>query len=92
VHWEPPFGWLPGTRWPGPRPDSIPAAAMWQLIDAGHSRTDTAARLGTSIEHVRLIAARHPRPAPQPRPAPNSKIPAPACPAKTSSAATTIRE
>jgi molybdenum-dependent DNA-binding transcriptional regulator ModE/transposase len=48
---------------------------MWQLIDAGHSRTGTAATLGTSIEHVRLIAARHPRPAPQPRPAHNTKIP-----------------
>lgn len=75
VHWEPPFGWLPGARWPGPHPDDIPAARMWQLIHAGHSRTTTAAKLGTSIEHIRLIAARHPQPIPQRQPAPRTTIP-----------------
>jgi hypothetical protein len=62
VTWEPPFDWVTGVSWPGPHPDDINPADLHPLIQAGLPVRAAAARLGTSIEHVRLTAARHPAP------------------------------
>jgi hypothetical protein len=62
VTWEPPFDWVTGIAWPGPHPDNISADELHPLIQAGLPVRVAAARLGTSIEHVRLTATRHPAP------------------------------
>jgi hypothetical protein len=62
VTWEPPFDWVTGVSWPGPHPDDLNPADLHPLIQAGLPVRAAAARLGTSIEHVRLTAARHPAP------------------------------
>ncbi|MGH3403326.1 MAG: LysR family transcriptional regulator, partial [Streptosporangiaceae bacterium] len=62
VTWEPPFDWVTGIPWPGPDPDGISPADLHPLIRAGLPVRAIAARLGTTADHVRLTAARHPAP------------------------------
>jgi hypothetical protein len=64
VTWEPPFDWVTGITWPGPHPDSISPADLHLLIRSGLPVRAIAAKLGTTTEHVRLTAARHPSPPP----------------------------
>ena len=64
VTWEPPFGWVTGITWPGPHPDDISPADLHPLIRSGLPVRAIAARLGTTAEHIRLTAARHPAPQP----------------------------
>ncbi len=64
VTWEPPSGWAAGITWPGPDPDGISPGDLHPLIRSGLPVRAIAARLGTTIEHVRLTAARHPAPLP----------------------------
>jgi len=60
VTWEPPFDWAAGIPWPGPDPDGISSGDLHPLIRAGLPVRAIAALLGTSADHVRLAAARHP--------------------------------
>ena len=62
VTWEPPFGWVTGITWPGPHPGYISPGDLHPLIRSGLPVRAIAARLGTTAEHVRLVAARHPAP------------------------------
>jgi hypothetical protein len=62
VSWEPSFDWASGVSWPGPDPDAIGPEDLHPLIRAGLPVRAIAARLGTSADHVRLAAARHPVP------------------------------
>jgi len=64
VTWEPPFGWVTGITWPGPCPGDISPADLHPLIGSGLPARAIAARLGTTAEHIRLTAARHPAPHP----------------------------
>jgi hypothetical protein len=64
VTWEPPFDWVTGITWPGPHPGDISTEDLHPLIRSGLPVRAIAARLGTSAEHVRLTAARHPAPPP----------------------------
>jgi hypothetical protein len=64
VTWEPPFAWAAGITWPGPDPDGISPAALHSLICSGLPVRAIAARLGTTIDHARLAAGRHPAPLP----------------------------
>ena len=64
VTWEPPFGWVTGITWPGPCPGDISPADLHPLIGSGLPARAIAARLGTTTEHIRLTAARHPAPQP----------------------------
>ena len=64
VTWEPPFGWVTGITWPGPHPRDISPGDLHPLIGSGLPVRIIAARLGTTAEHVRLTAARHPAPQP----------------------------
>jgi len=76
VTWEPPFDWAAGIPWPGPDPDGISSGDLHPLIRAGLPVRAIAALLGTSADHVRLAAARHPAP----QLAPGSPAPPPAEP------------
>ena len=60
VTWEPPFDWAVGIPWPGPDPDAIRPEDLHPLIRASLPVRAIAARLGTTANHVRLAAARHP--------------------------------
>jgi hypothetical protein len=60
VTWEPPFDWAAGIPWPGPDPDAIRPEDLHPLIRASLPVRAIAARLGTTADHVRLTAARHP--------------------------------
>lgn len=60
VCWEPPFDWVTDITWPGPHPDDISPDEMWALIQDGHPLRATATKLGTTIDHLRLTASRHP--------------------------------
>jgi hypothetical protein len=60
VTWEPPCGWVTGIPWPGPHPDAIRPEDLHPLIRASLPVRAIAARLGTTADHVRLAAARHP--------------------------------
>jgi TniQ len=62
VTWEPPFDWVTETTWPGPDPDDLRPADLHPLIQAGLPVRAIAARLGTTADHVRVTAARHPAP------------------------------
>lgn len=62
VTWEPPFDWAAGIPWPGPAPDAITPGDLHPLIRAGLPVRAIATRLGTTADHVRLTAARHPAP------------------------------
>ena len=62
LSWEPPFGWITGIPWPGPHPDHITPGDLHPLLRSGLPVRAIAARLGTTPEHVRLAAARHPAP------------------------------
>ena len=62
VTWEPPLDWAAGISWPGPDPDGISQAHLHPLIRSGLPVRAIAARLGTTADHVRLAAARHPAP------------------------------
>jgi hypothetical protein len=62
VTWEPPFDWVTDVTWPGPDPDDVRPADLHPLIRAGLPVRAIAARLGTTADHVRLTAARHPAP------------------------------
>ena len=64
VTWEPPFSWVTGITWPGPHPGHISPADLHPLISSGLPARAIAARLGTTTEHIRLTAARHPAPQP----------------------------
>ena len=64
VTWEPPFAWAAGITWPGPDPDGISPQDLHPLIRSGLPVRAIAARLGTTIDHVRLTAGRHPAPLP----------------------------
>jgi hypothetical protein len=78
VTWEPPFGWVTGIPWPGPDPDGIRPENLHPLIRAGLPVRAIATRLGTTADHVRLTAARHPAPQLAPgSPAPPSPEPDP---------------
>ena len=66
VTWEPPFDWVTGITWPGLHPDGISPADLHPVIRSGLPVRAIAARLGTTAEHVRLTAARHPAPPPPP--------------------------
>jgi hypothetical protein len=78
--WEPPFGWVTGIAWPGPHPDDVSPQDLQELTRAGHPVAAIAARLGTTAEHIRLAAARHPAPE-LPLPASRSQTqPLPAAP------------
>jgi hypothetical protein len=74
VAWEPPFEWVTGITWPGPHPGDVSPGDLHPLIQAGLPVRVIAARLGTTAEHIRLAAARHPAPQPgraaQPPPKP----------------------
>jgi len=76
VTWEPPFDWAAGIPWPGPDPDAIRPEGLHPLIRSGLPVRAIAARLGTTADHVRLTAARHPAP----QLAPGSPAPPPAEP------------
>jgi hypothetical protein len=54
----------PSITWPGPDPDGISPEDLHPLIRSGLPVRAIAARLGTTIEHVRLTAGRHPAPLP----------------------------
>jgi len=59
--WEPPLDWVTPVDWPGPELDTVqPTALQRLLIDQGLSPGQAAVALGTSLEHVRLVLARHP--------------------------------
>ncbi len=60
VTWEPPFGWVTGITWPGPHPGDVSPADLHPLTSSGLPARAIAARLGTTAEHIRLAAARHP--------------------------------
>ena len=61
LSWEPPLDWVVSIDWPGPDLDAVqPTALQRLLIDQGLSPGQAADALGTSLEHVRLILARHP--------------------------------
>ncbi len=60
VTWEPPFDWITSIPWPGPDPDAIRPEDLHPLIRASLPVRAIAARLGTTADHVRLAAARHP--------------------------------
>jgi hypothetical protein len=78
VTWEPPFDWVTGIPWPGPDPDGIRPGDLHSLIRSGLPVRAIAARLGTTGDHVRLTAARHPAPQLAPgSPAPSSPEPDP---------------
>ena len=62
VSWEPPFDWVTGITWPGPHPDDITPGDLHPLLRPGLPVRAIAARLGTTPDHVRLAAARHPAP------------------------------
>jgi TniQ len=62
VTWEPPFDWAAGITWPGPDPDGIIPEDLHPLIRSGMPVRAIAARLGTTADHIRLAAARHPAP------------------------------
>jgi hypothetical protein len=64
VTWEPPFGWVTGITWPGPRPGGISPGDLHPLIGSGLPARAIAARLGTTPGHTRITAARHPAPQP----------------------------
>ena len=64
VTWEPPFGWVTGITWPGPHPGGISPSDLHPLIGSGLPARVIAARLGTTAEHIRVTAARHPAPKP----------------------------
>jgi hypothetical protein len=64
VTWEPPFDWVTGITWPGPHPGGISPGDLHPLIRSGQPVRAIAARLGTTAEHIRLTAARHPAPQP----------------------------
>ena len=59
VSWEPPDGWVTGITWPGPHPSDINPGDLHPLLQ---SSLPAAAMLGTTAEHIRLAAARHPAP------------------------------
>ena len=62
LSWEPPFDWVTSITWPGPHPDDITPGDLHPLLQSGLPVRAIAARLGTTAEHVRLAAARHPAP------------------------------
>jgi len=62
LSWEPPFDWITGITWPGPHPDDLNPADLHPLLRSGLPVRAIAARLGTTPDHVRLAAARHPAP------------------------------
>lgn len=62
ITWEPPFDWVTAITWPGSHPDGVSPADLHPLIRSGLPVRAIAARLGTTAEHVRLTAARHPAP------------------------------
>jgi hypothetical protein len=75
VDWEPPFDWVPDIAWPGPYPDDVDINALHRLLRPEDGMRQAAKGLGISLEHVRVAALRHPRPAePQPK-IPSSKLP-----------------
>ena len=56
VTWEPPRGWAPSLVPPGREPSDIDLTALRHMIvDQGMTARDAAARLGTNIQHVRLV-------------------------------------
>ena len=81
VTWEPPFDWVTGIPWPGPDPDGIRPEDLHPLIHVGLPVRAIAARLGTTANHVRLAAARHPAPQLPPGGSPAPPPPEPPPPA-----------
>jgi hypothetical protein len=81
VTWEPPFDWVTGIHWPGPDPDGIRPEDLHPLIRADLPVRAIAARLGTTADHVRLAAARHPAPQLPPGGSPAPPPPEPPPPA-----------
>jgi hypothetical protein len=75
VIWEPPDEWLTDVVWPGPHPDDIDLEEMWRQIRRKMAVGDIARSLGTSSEHIRCAALRHPAPENYRRSQWNSKIP-----------------
>lgn len=75
VTWEPPDEWLPDVDWPGPSPDDIAIEDMWRLIEDNKPAKSIAEELGTTIEHVRVAARRHPLPHSPQRRFANTKVP-----------------
>ncbi|MER8028799.1 hypothetical protein ABTZ78_07540 [Streptomyces bauhiniae] len=75
VIWEPPDEWMTDVAWPGPNPEDIDLEEMWRQIQAQTQVTHIARSLGTSSEHVRYAALRHPAPVIYQRARWNSKIP-----------------
>jgi len=62
VSWEPPDGWVTGITWPGPHPSDINPGDLHPLLQSSLPARAIAAMLGTTAEHIRLAAARHPAP------------------------------
>ena len=62
ICWEPPFHWVPAhVRWPGPELHDLDADALSDLlINQRLKLSEAAARLGTSLDHVRLFLRREP--------------------------------
>lgn len=75
VEWEPPTQWVCGISWPGRDPDDIDVRALHNMLQKGRSIGLAADRLGTTMEHVRVAALRHPRPTTPHKKVPTARLP-----------------
>lgn len=63
LQWQPPTSWVTLTCWPGVEPDQTdPAPLHHALHRGGHSASHIAQAHGLSLEHLRHVIRRHPRP------------------------------
>jgi AraC-like DNA-binding protein len=62
--WSPPRDWVTGDRLPGPEPGSVDPRAVARLLAERLPAGEVAERLGTTIDHVRLLVRAHPQSSP----------------------------